>query len=191
MSVVSTSRVGRKPVMIPAGVHINVNGQDLDIKGPKGHFSVSIHPFVNVTIDDGYITVKSDPKSGYCRTGSGEKLLKSITGTTRAKISNMIYGVTHLFERKLLLVGVGYKAQAKGKVLGLTLGYSHPIDFEIPEGVVIETPTPTEILVKGVNKDLVGLVSSKIRNYRGPEPYKGKGIRYSDENIVRKETKKK
>jgi large subunit ribosomal protein L6 len=191
MSFVSTSRVGRKPVAIPAGVEVSVAGLDLAIKGPKGSFELSLHPSVDVSVEDGMVKVKSNPDAGYCRNGSGSKLIKAITGTTRARISNMIHGVANLFERKLLLVGVGYKAQSKGKTLGLTLGYSHPIDFEVPEGITIETPTPTEIIVKGIDKDLVGLVSSKIRSYRAPEPYKGKGIKYSDEKIVRKETKKK
>ncbi len=191
MSVMSTSRVGRKPVAIPTGVNVNIQGQELTIKGPKGDFQISIHPFVQVLVEDDLIKVKSNSEGGYCRSGSGEKLRKSITGTTRAQISNMVHGVAHLFERKLLLVGVGYKAQTKGNVLGLTLGFSHPVDFVIPEGITIETPTVTEIVIKGKDKNIVGLVASKIRSYRGPEPYKGKGIRYSDEKIVRKETKKK
>jgi len=187
----SGSRVGRKPVTIPKGVEAVIAGQELTIKGPKGKSILPIHPLVEILIDDGSIQVKINENSGYRRSGSGSKLSKSITGTTRAKIANVIHGVTNLFERKLLLVGVGYKALAKGKVLGLTLGFSHPIDFAVPEGITIECPSPTEIIVKGTDKDLVGLVASKIRAFRGPEPYKGKGIRYADEVIVRKETKKK
>jgi large subunit ribosomal protein L6 len=187
----SASRVGRKPVTIPSGVEVKIQGQELAIKGPKGSFIVSLHPFVAVVIEDGVVKVQTNPDGGYCRNGSGSKLRKSITGTTRANIANMVHGVTHTFERKLLLVGVGYKAQAKGSVLSLNLGFSHPVDFKIPEGITIETPIPTEILVKGTDKKLVGLVASKIRSYRGPEPYKGKGVRYANEVIERKETKKK
>lgn len=187
----STSRVGRKPVTIPSGVVVNQNGQQLAIKGPKGEVHFTLDPFVQVTLDDGFIKLETNKEGGYCRKGSGQKRRMSITGTTRAHLANIMHGVTHLFEKKLLLVGVGYKAQARGNVLGLTLGFSHPIEFPVPEGITVETPTATEIIVKGIDKGLVGLVASKIRAYRGPEPYKGKGIRYSDEVIVRKETKKK
>lgn len=187
----SASRVGRKPVTIPSGVEVKLQGQELAIKGPKGQFSMPLHPFVAVTIENGEVKVEENKAGGYCRNGSGSKLLKSITGTTRANIANVVHGVTHNFERKLLLVGVGYKAQAKGDVLSLSLGFSHPVDFNVPAGITIETPIPTEILVKGTDKTLVGLVASQIRSYRGPEPYKGKGVRYANENIVRKETKKK
>lgn len=187
----AASRVARKPVPIPTGVDVKLQGQDISISGPKGKFLVPIHPLVEVVLENGLIKINANPEGGYCRSGSGAKLRKSITGTTRANIANMVHGVAHIFEKKLLLVGVGYKAQAKGKVLGLTLGFSHPIDFPIPEGITVETPTPTEIIVKGTDKNLVGLISSKIRNFRGPEPYKGKGVRYANEIIVRKETKKK
>jgi large subunit ribosomal protein L6 len=187
----TTSRVGRKPVAIPSGVEVKMQGRDLAIKGPKGNIVYTVHPLVQVTIDGGTILVEGNKDAGYSRTGSGSKLRKSITGTARANLANAIHGLTHTFERKLLLVGVGYKAQGKGKTLGLTLGFSHPVDFVIPEGITIETPIPTEIVVKGMRKDLVALVASKIRAYRPPEAYKGKGIRYSDEKIVLKETKKK
>jgi large subunit ribosomal protein L6 len=187
----SASRVGRKPVTIPSGVQVKFEGQVLAIKGPKGNFSLPIHPLVQVVVEGDSLKVETNNDAGYSRSGSGSKLKKAISGTTRANIANIIHGVTHMFERKLLLVGVGYKAQGKGKILGLTLGYSHPVDFLVPEGITIETPIPTEIIVRGVDKDLVGLVASKIRAFRGPEPYKGKGIRYANEVIVRKETKKK
>jgi large subunit ribosomal protein L6 len=187
----STSRVGRKPVTIPAGVVVKLNGRELEIKGPKGSTNFALNQFVEVTLDDGSIKLKTRDDAGHCRNGSGQKLRMSIIGTTRAHLANIMHGVTQLFEKKLLLVGVGYKAQAKGKVLGLSLGFSHPIDFPVPEGITVETPSPTEIIVKGVDKDLVGLVAAKIRAYRGPEPYKGKGIRYANEVIERKETKKK
>jgi large subunit ribosomal protein L6 len=191
MSIAVTSRVARQPVTIPKGVEVKLQGSDLAIKGPKGNVIFPLHPLVRVTIEDGSLKVENTEETGYIRTGSGSKLRKSITGTTRASIANIIHGISNLFERKLLLVGVGYKAAMKGKVLGLTLGFSHAVDFPIPEGITIETPTPTEIVVKGLNKELVGLVSSKIRAFRSPEPYKGKGIRYSDEKIELKETKKK
>jgi large subunit ribosomal protein L6 len=210
MVIMSTSRVGKKPIIIPSGVEVNLNGHDLTIKGPKGKMNFPIHPFVHLGIADGQIQVginendDSDSeeggstgtslgikKSNYCRSGSGTKLKKSIPGTTRAKIANIIHGVTQGFERKLLLVGVGYRAQMKGQFLALSLGFSHPVEFPVPEGITIEAPTLTEIIVKGPDKDLVGLVASKIRAYRSPEPYKGKGVRYANENVVRKETKKK
>lgn len=187
----STSRVGRKPVAIPSGVEVKVANDVLTIKGPKGQVTSPLHTSVNVVIEDGHVMVSSSSESGYCRSGSGLKLKKSITGTTRARIFNMITGVTKGFERKLLLVGVGYKAQAKGKILSLSIGFSHPVDFKVPEGLTIETPTQTEILVKGIDKHLVGHAAAMIRDIRGPEPYKGKGIRYANENIIRKETKKK
>jgi large subunit ribosomal protein L6 len=187
----SASRVGRKPVSIPKGVEVLVQGQDLAIKGPKGQVTFAVHPDVQVVVENGELKVQQNENRGYKRKGSGSRLRNAINGTMRANIANAILGVTHIFERKLLLVGVGYKAQGKGKVLSLSLGFSHPVEFLVPEGITIETPIPTEIVIKGFDKRLVGLVASKIRAYRGPEPYKGKGIRYADEVIERKETKKK
>lgn len=187
----ATSRIGRKPVAIPSGVDVKIAGQELLIKGPKGQVHLPIDPFVEINIEDGHVKVKTNSKGGYCRSGSGQKSLKSMTGTTRAKIHNLVLGVSKGFERKLMLVGVGYKAQAKGKLLGLSIGFSHPVDFKVPEGITIETPSQTEIIVKGIDKHLVGHTASMIRAVRGPEPYKGKGIRYADERIVIKETKKK
>jgi large subunit ribosomal protein L6 len=187
----SASRVGRKPVTIPQGVDVQIHGQELAIKGPKGQVSFSVHPDVQVVIEEGTLKVQDNVNRGYMRKGSGSRMRNAINGTIRANLANAVAGVTQIFERKLLLVGVGYKAAGKGKTLSLTLGFSHPIEFAVPEGITIETPIPTEIIVKGFNKRLVGLVSSKIRAYRGPEPYKGKGIRYADEVIERKETKKK
>lgn len=187
----SASRVGRKPVTIPKGVEVKIQGQELSIKGPKGVKQVILHPFIQVVVEGSLLKVQENENKGYSRSGSGSKLRKSITGTTRANLANVIHGVTESFEKKLLLVGVGYKAQTKGKFLSLTLGFSHPVEFPIPEGITIETPTVTEIIVKGMSKRQVGLVASKIRAYRGPEPYKGKGVRYANEIIERKETKKK
>jgi large subunit ribosomal protein L6 len=187
----TTSRVGRKPITIPAGVEVLLNGHDLSIKGPKGHKVVAIHNFVQVQKDESVLTVRPNDQAEYCRTGSGSKLKRAITGTTRAKIANIIHGVAEGFERKLILVGVGYRAQTKGNILNLTIGFSHPVNFAIPEGIVIETPSLTEIIIKGIDKHLVGHTAAKIRAFRGPEPYKGKGIRYANEKIVLKETKKK
>lgn len=187
----TTSRVGRKPVAIPAGVEIKVQGQELHIKGPKGHLNMPLHPAVMVQVEDGAIKVRPSSEIGYCRSGSGSKLNRSISGTARADIANYVHGVTKGFERKLVLVGVGYRAQVKGKELHLTVGFSHPVSIKAPEGITIETPSQTEITVKGVDKHLVGHVASKIRDVRPPELYKGKGIRYVDEVIILKETKKK
>lgn len=186
-----TSRVGRKPVALPKGVEVKINGQDLHIKGPKGQLNLHVDQAVTVLVEEGFVKVQPNANAAYSRSGSGSKLKRSITGTSRAKIANFVHGVSTGFERKLLLVGVGYKAQAKGKELHLTIGYSHPVSIVAPEGITIETPSQTEILVKGVDKHLVGHVASKIRALRSPEPYKGKGIRYANEVIVLKETKKK
>lgn len=192
MSSMSTSRVGRKPVAIPSGVDVKVQGQDLLIKGPKGQLTLSLNPLIQVELENNnQIKVVPNKNGGYCRSGSGSRLNNSIAGTTRAKIYNMIVGVTSGYERKLLLVGVGYRAQNKGNVLALTLGYSHPVSYTAPQGIVIETPSQTEIIVKGIDKHLVGHAAAMIREFRAPELYKGKGIRYADEVIVCKETKKK
>jgi large subunit ribosomal protein L6 len=142
-------------------------------------------------VEDGHIKINLNSEGTYSRSGSGSKLKKSIAGTTRSKVSSIVQGVTAGFERKLTLVGVGYRAQSTGKLLNLTVGYSHPVSISAPEGITIETPSQTEILVKGMDKHLVGHIASLIRAVRSPEPYKGKGIRYSDEKIVLKETKKK
>jgi large subunit ribosomal protein L6 len=191
MSIEYTSRVGRKPIAVPAGIDVKITNEAITAKGPKGQHTVAVHPYVTVKLQDGAISVALNDKNDHVITGPKSKLYKSIAGTQRANINNMINGVHTGFERKLTLVGVGYRAQAKGKVVALSLGYSHPTDFAVPEGVTIETPSQTEIIVKGVNKELVGLVAAQIRSMRGPEPYKGKGVRYSDEVVEIKETKKK
>jgi len=187
----STSRVGRKPVEIPSGVDIKVQGDELSVKGPKGLLTLNLNPFIEVELDSGLLKVNTNPKAKYSRSGSGSKLRNSIAGTTRSKVHSMIVGVTKGFERKLLLVGVGYRAQVKGTNLNLSVGYSHQVNITAPEGITIEAPTLTEILVKGIDKHLVGHIASKIRAVRCPELYKGKGIRYSDEVVLLKETKKK
>lgn len=187
----STSRVGRKPVSIPSGVEVLVQGSDLTIKGPKGQLTMPLHSSVKIDLENKNELKVVETNVGYSRNGSGSKLKKSIVGTIRAKIYNMVHGVSQGFERKLVLVGVGYRAQTKENVLNLTIGFSHPVAIQAPDGVVFETPTLTEVVIKGIDKHLVGHVASKVRAVRPPEPYKGKGIRYFAEVIIRKETKKK
>ena len=191
VAVERTSRIGRAPVVIPTGVEVKLDKNHLAIKGPKGQLELDVHPFVAVNVVDKEISLSPKVEMAKNCRGTKTKLYRSITGTMRAQVANMVKGVTQGFEIKLLLVGVGYRAQMKGKLLGLSLGYSHPVDFDVPAGLTIEAPTQTEILIKGANKDLVGLVAAKIRKLRSPEPYKGKGIRYSNERITLKETKKK
>jgi large subunit ribosomal protein L6 len=173
------SRVAKKPISIPKGVEINLNGRQLSMKGPKGNLQMDLHPSVSIEKSDTELSVKA---------ADGAMVM---AGTTRALLNNMMVGVTRGYERKLNLVGVGYRAQAQGKKLNLTLGFSHPVEYAVPEGVKIETPSQTEILVSGVDKQKVGQAAADIRAYRPPEPYKGKGVRYSDERIVLKEAKKK
>lgn len=176
------SRVAKMPVEIPQGVDFSINGSTVMIKGGKGSLDLQLHDQVEVKLEENLVNVS--PRN----TGLSANAL---AGTTRALLSNMVTGVRIGFNRKLLLVGVGYRAQAQGKLLNLTLGFSHPVQFSIPEGITIETPTQTEIVIKGVDKQKVGQVAATIRSYRPPEPYKGKGVRYSDEVIVLKEAKKK
>lgn len=175
------SRVAKDPVKLPQGVEVKLNGQELSIKGVKGTLALNLHPQVEVVQEDGVLKFAARPGS----------INMAMAGTTRALVNNMVVGVTQGFERKLQLVGVGYKAQAKGQVLSLALGYSHPIDYQLPEGVSAETPSQTDIVIKGIDKQLVGQVAAEIRDFRRPEPYKGKGVRYSDEVVRRKEAKKK
>lgn len=176
------SRVAKNPVKLPAGVEISLAGQQLSVKGAKGTLELNVHSSVEVMQEAGELRFAAR---------NGDQQTRAMAGTTRALVNNMVIGVSTGFERKLQLVGVGYKAQAKGQVLNLALGFSHPIDYELPEGVVAETPTQTEILIKGVDKQLVGQVAAEIRDFRRPEPYKGKGVRYADEVVRRKEAKKK
>ena len=176
------SRVASKPVGLPKGVELKQADARLTVKGPKGQLSMPVHGEVELTVADGNATVGAR---------SGSRLAHAMAGTTRALVANMVKGVTEGFERKLDLVGVGYRAQAQGKNLNLTLGFSHPVVYPVPEGISIETPSQTEILIKGMDKQKVGQVAAEIRRYRPPEPYKGKGVRYSDERVVIKEAKKK
>jgi large subunit ribosomal protein L6 len=161
---------------------VSVNGQAVSVKGPKGALEHQMHPLVTVEEDSGVL--KFSPRQDVVGA-------LAQTGTARALVTNMMQGVSEGFEKKLELVGVGYRAQAQGKTLNLTLGFSHPVAYPVPEGITIETPSATEIVVKGSDKQLVGQVSAEIRAFRPPEPYKGKGVKYSDEIIVRKEAKKK
>ena len=173
------SRVAKNPIKLPAGVDINISGSNLNVKGPKGNLSVVLYPGISFDESDGEYTVKN----------ANEKNL-SMAGTFRALVSNMVTGVSTGFQKKLQLVGVGYRAQAQGNKLNLALGFSHPIEYAAPEGITIETPSQTEIVVSGCDKQKVGQVAAEIRAYRPPEPYKGKGVRYADERVARKEAKK-
>lgn len=176
------SRVGRKPVELPKGVEVSATDVAVRVKGPKGELLLALNPQVEVKVADGKAQVG---------TRSEARTARVISGTTRAIIANMVTGVTKGFERKLELVGVGYRAQAQGKKLNLTLGFSHPVSYAVPDGITIETPSQTEIIVKGIDRQKVGQVAAEIRSYRSPEPYKGKGVRYSGEQVVLKEAKKK
>ena len=176
------SRVAKQPVVIPKGVEIKLEGQQLHAKGSKGQLELAVHPAVEVAVEDNVLTFKAR---------GGSKGDRAMAGTMRALVNNVVVGVSDGFEKKLELVGVGYRAQAQGSKLNLTLGFSHPVIYEVPNGVTVETPTQTEIVVKGSDRQKVGQVSAEIRAYRPPEPYKGKGVRYADEQIVRKEAKKK
>ena len=176
------SRIGNKAVTIPSGVTANVEGQTVKIKGPKGAMQVVLHDDVSATMDKA--TVKLEPRSE-------SKRARSMWGTSRTLVANLIAGVTKGFEERLEITGVGYRAAVQGKSLNLQLGFSHDINFAIPEGITIATPKPTEIVVTGIDKQKVGQVAAEIRSFRPPEPYKGKGVKYSDEYIFRKEGKKK
>lgn len=177
------SRVAKNPIAIPSGVEVKLDGQSVNVKGSKGSLSLNVHPGVEVKQSDNELTFAVKPNVATAT--------NALAGTTRALVNNMVMGVSQGFEKKLELVGVGYRAQAQGKKLNLTLGFSHPVEFAVPEGISIETPSQTEILVKGTDKQQVGQVAANIRAYRPPEPYKGKGVKYADEQIVRKEAKKK
>lgn len=176
------SRIAKAPVTIPSGVDIKVSGNNLTVKGSKGSLSFDFDSSVSIEIADNVASMvwnKDDKKA------------TAQAGTARAIMNNMVTGVSTGFERKLSLVGVGYRAQAKENILSLSLGFSHPVDFEVPAGISVETPSQTDIILKGSDKQLLGQVAAKIRAYRPPEPYKGKGVRYADEHVARKEAKKK
>jgi len=176
------SRVAKNPVEVPGGTDITISGGLISAKGPKGELSLNKHDLVSVDIDDGYLKISANDES---------KRARSMSGTTRALLANIVTGVSKGFEKKLTIIGVGYRAQVQGKNLNLTLGFSHPVVFPVPEGITIEAPSQTELVVKGADKQKVGQVAAEIRAYRPPEPYKGKGVRYTDEYVVRKQAKKK
>jgi len=176
------SRIAKQPIAVPQDVEVLIDKNQISIKGNKGAFQ---HHFPKC------VTVEKKEREVICAVNNEEKASWALAGTTRALLANMIIGVTHGFEKKLQLVGVGYRAQSEAKVLNLTLGFSHPVKYVIPDGIEIETPSPTEVIVKGVDKQKVGQAAAEIRRYRSPEPYKGKGVRYVNEHITLKETKKK
>ncbi len=176
------SRIAKVPVELPKGVEFKQDGNVVTLKGSKGELSMELNAEVELTQEDGGLKVS--PRSG-------SRFAMAVTGTMRSLLANMAQGVTEGYERKLELVGVGYRAQAQGKNLNLTLGFSHPVVYTAPEGVSIETPSQTEVVIKGADKQQVGQVAAEIRRFRPPEPYKGKGVRYADERVVLKEAKKK
>ena len=176
------SRVAKNPIILPQGVEVALSAEEISVKGPLGVIKFVANPAVKVEHEGNSLLCK--PVEGMANAGA-------LSGTVRAIVANMVTGVSKGFERKLNLVGVGYRAQAQGDVLNLTLGFSHPVAHKMPAGVSVATPTQTEIVIKGVDKQQVGQVAAEVRAYRKPEPYKGKGVRYSDEVIVLKETKKK
>lgn len=176
------SRIANNPVPIPKGVEVTFTADNIKVKGAKGSLGLAIHPLVQVSQEGE--TLRFAPKAA-------EKKAEALSGTIRALVNNMVWGVSQGFERRLQLVGVGYRAQMQGQKLVLNLGYSHPVEFTVPADLTIEVPSPTEIVIKGADKQRVGQVAANIRGFRPPEPYKGKGVRYSDEIVVRKEAKKK
>jgi large subunit ribosomal protein L6 len=176
------SRIANNPVQLPAGVEVKLDGQRINVKGSKGSLAMDLHSGVEVKTEDGAITF--GPRNS-------SKLAHAMAGTTRAIVSNMVTGVSQGFERRLELQGVGYRAAAAGDKLNLQLGFSHPVEYQLPAGIEAQTPSQTEIVISGVDKQLVGQVSAEIRSYRPPEPYKGKGVRYAGERVRRKEAKKK
>jgi len=176
------SRIANYPIKVPAGVEVKLQGQLVSIKGGKGAMDYTVHGDVEVAQEDGLLRV----------TGRNEKPgTTAQSGTTRAVLNNIVTGVSTGWERRLMINGVGYRAQAQGRKLTLQLGFSHPVEYELPEGIEVQTPSPTEVVVSGASKQLVGQVAAEIRGFRPPEPYKGKGVRYADERVRRKEAKKK
>ena len=176
------SRIAKYPVVLPSGVEFSRSGSTASLRGKKGTLSLELNSEVELDHADDKLTVKRRSHSRFAT---------AMAGTTRALLANMVRGVTEGFEKKLELVGVGYRAQAQGKKLNLTLGFSHPVVFNVPEGITIETPSQTEVVIRGVDKQQVGHVAAEIRRFRPPEPYKGKGVRYADERVILKEAKKK
>jgi len=176
------SRIANSPVELPSGVEVTIKDSTISVKGGKGNLSLAINELVNITQNENVISFSAANQT---------KKSGALAGTFRSIVDNMVTGVTEGFTKELQLIGVGYRAQAQGKKLNLSLGFSHPVVYEVPEGIEVETPTNTQVLVKGVDKQLVGQVAADIRAYRPPEPYKGKDVRYADEYVKRKEAKKK
>lgn len=176
------SRIANYPIALPSGVEVKLQGQQVNVKGGKGAMDFMVHDDVEVVQDDGALRIAARNEKPETR---------ALSGTTRAVLNNMVTGVSTGWERRLLINGVGYRAQSAGRKLNLQLGFSHPVEYELPDGIEVQTPTPTEVVVTGVNKQLVGQVAAEIRAFRPPEPYKGKGVRYADERVRRKEAKKK
>jgi len=176
------SRVSKNPIIIPNGVDVAIHPDEIIVKGPKGQLTQQLSSFLKVNMSENSIKIELNDDS---------KHANAMSGTMRTLIANMVKGVSEGFQKKLLLVGVGYKAQVNGNAINLNLGFSHSVNYPIPNGISVETPTPTEILINGIDKQKVGQVASEIRSYREPEPYKGKGVRYSDETVKLKEAKKK
>ncbi|MFI0400137.1 MAG: 50S ribosomal protein L6 [Thiolinea sp.] len=174
------SRIAKRGLTVPTGVEVKIDGQRLNVKGSKGSLELQVHADVEVTQEDNVLKFRPRAESAW-----------ALAGTTSALTSSMVKGVSEGFEKKLQLVGVGYRAQAQGSKLNLSLGFSHPVVYEVPAGITVETPSQTEIIIRGVDKQKVGQVAAEVRAYRPPEPYKGKGVKYVDEFIIRKEAKKK
>jgi len=174
------SRIAKKPIVVPTGIEIKISGRTVNVKGPKGNLNIDLHETVSIAQDGEVLNLTPASDAAW-----------AMAGTMRSLVGNMVTGVSEGFEKKLELIGVGYRAKAQGNSLNLQLGFSHPVDYAVPEGITVETPSQTEILVKGADKQKVGQVSAEIRAYRPPEPYKGKGVRYADEYVIRKEAKKK
>ena len=176
------SRIAKYPVDLPAKVEVDLQAEQITVKGPLGSLSLTLLPVVKINLDGTRLTFEPADESAFAN---------AMSGTTRANVANMVNGVSKGFERKLNLVGVGYRAQAQGENLNLSLGFSHPVVHKMPAGIKVETPTQTEIIIKGTDRQRVGQVAAEVRAYRKPEPYKGKGIRYADEVVILTETKKK
>lgn len=176
------SRIANSPVDLPSGVEVNIANGLVSVKGSNGLLEMQLHDLVDIVNEDNQLKLSAKKES---------KEAVAMTGTFRSLVNNMVTGVSAGFEKKLELIGVGYRAKAQGKTVNLVVGYSHPIDYQLPEGITAETPTQTEIIIKGADKQLVGQVAAEIRKFRPPEPYKGKGVRYADERVFRKEAKKK
>jgi len=176
------SRIAKYPIAVPSGVEVTLADEAINVKGSNGQLDFILNGDVKINLEEGQLNFKP---------ANDSKQAKAMSGTVRSIVNNMVEGVSKGFERKLTVIGVGYRAQAQGKKLNLTLGFSHPVVYNVPEGITIETPTQTEVVIKGADKQKVGQVAAEIRRYRPPEPYKGKGVRYTDERVIRKQAKKK